>query len=83
MNYILEKCPFCGSTASVGVDADCDGYQGTIGVFCDNPYCGGAYLGEVRTISGDYAEWIDSFCRQKFRLLSMVGTIVGARSCVG
>lgn len=61
MNYILEKCPFCRSTASVGVDADCDGYQGTIGVFCDNPYCGGAYLGDVRTLSGDYAGWVDGF----------------------
>lgn len=57
----LGKCPFCGSTASIGVDADCDGYQGSIGVFCDNPYCGGAYIGESRTLSGDYAGWIACF----------------------
>lgn len=83
MKYNLDKCPFCGSTASVGVYADCDGYLGTIGVFCDNPYCGGAYLGEPRSLSGDYAGWMDSFCRQTFRLLLMDGITVGARSCVG
>lgn len=62
MNYILEKCPFCGSTASVGVEADCDEYQGTIGVFCDNPYCGGAYIGERRILRGGKLE--DSFLPQ-------------------
>ena len=29
-NEKLVKCPFCGSTASIGVDADCDGYQGRL-----------------------------------------------------
>ena len=57
----LEKCPFCGSTASIVVDADCDGYRGSIGVFCDNPYCGGAYIGAARTLSGDYDGWIACF----------------------
>lgn len=61
MEHDLVKCPFCGSTASVGVEPDCEDYLGTIGVFCDNPYCGGAYLGETRRLSGDYAGWTDSF----------------------
>lgn len=66
-NIKLGKCPFCGSSASLGVDADCDGYQGTIGIFCDNPYCGGAYLGERRTLRGDSAGWVACFAAEEIK----------------
>lgn len=62
MNYILEKCPFCRSSASLGVVSDCDEWEGEIAVLCDNPHCGGAYIGERRRLRGGKIE--DSFLPQ-------------------